>query len=273
MELIIKNTKKSLVNEFSEYILNNINKENHYKTKIQVIDCVSFLLINGTTESKIILNLNDLITKFITESKSINFNLENKKINIIDLINYNKIVNFPDKIIYTYYNNDRPLYHNQVKQEYLNNLSSTLLSIDYFDKLIMESIYNEPQDYGYSVIDNISPISISSEFPFGYSNEFQKIALYYFEYVSKHLFKILLTDKITISFWDKINEPSLFLIKTNSQYDDEVVKSLVLDVFDFNFLNFKTTKLENYDFIKEITDPFGEKPWLVLDRQSDIFII
>ena len=217
--------------------------------------------------------LNDLITKFITESKSFNFNLENKKINIIDLINYNKIVNFPDKIIYTYYNNDRPLYHSQVKQEYLNNLSSTLLSIDYFDKLIMESIYNEPQDYGYSVIDNISPISISSEFPFGYSNEFQKIALYYFEYVSKHLFKILLTDKITISFWNKINEPSLFLIKTNSQYDDEVVKSLVLDVFDFNFLNFKTTKLENYDFIKEITDPFGEKPWLVLDRQSDIFII
>ena len=273
MKLIIKNTKKSLVNEFSEYILNNINKENHYKTKIQVIDCVSFLLINGTTESKIILNLNDLITKFITESKSFNFNLEDKKINIIDLINYNKIVNFPDKIIYTYYNNDRPLYHNQVKQEYLNNLSSTLLSIDYFDKLIMESIYNEPQDYGYSVIDNISPISISSEFPFGYSNEFQKIALYYFEYVSKHLFKILLTDKITISFWNKINEPSLFLIKTNSQYDDEVVKSLVLDVFDFNFLNFKTTKLENYDFIKEITDPFGEKPWLFLDKQSDIFII
>ena len=206
MKLIIKDTKKSLVNEFSEYILNNINKENHYKTKIQVIDCVSFLLINGTTESKTILNLNDLITKFITESKSFNFNLENKKINIIDLINYNKIVNFPDKIIYTYYNNDRPLYHNQVKQEYLNNLSSTLLSIDYFDKLIMESIYNEPQDYGYSVIDNISPISISSEFPFGYSNEFQKIALYYFEYVSKHLFKILLTDKITISFWNKINE-------------------------------------------------------------------
>ena len=36
MKLIIKNTKKSLVNEFSEYILNNINKENYYKTKIQL---------------------------------------------------------------------------------------------------------------------------------------------------------------------------------------------------------------------------------------------
>jgi hypothetical protein len=44
-----------------------------------------------------------------------------------------------------------------------------------------------------------------------------------------------------------------------------------LDVFDFNLNKFKN-KLVDYNYIKDITEPLGEKPWLVKDNIKNIIV-
>ena len=52
----------------------------------------------------------------------------------------------------------------------------------------------------------------------------------------------------------------------------EKVKSLILDVFDFNLGKFQSKFLENYNLSTEIDNQLSSKPWLVKDRSSDIIL-
>ena len=58
-----------------------------------------------------------------------------------------------------------------------------------------------------------------------------------------------------------------------SPYLHESVKSMVLDVFDFDLTRFNTKYLKNYDFSNEIDNQLSEKPWLVKDKLSELIII
>jgi hypothetical protein len=60
-------------------------------------------------------------------------------------------------------------------------------------------------------------------------------------------------------------------IKSNSMYNDGFVKSMILDVFDFDLESFKE-RLEGYDYLDDINYPFDKKPWLVKDRTNDCVI-
>jgi hypothetical protein len=55
-------------------------------------------------------------------------------------------------------------------------------------------------------------------------------------------------------------------------YKDSDITSVILDVFDFNLTKF-TNEIKGYDVIKDITNPFDSKPWLVKDKSRDIFIV
>jgi hypothetical protein len=46
---------------------------------------------------------------------------------------------------------------------------------------------------------------------------------------------------------------------------------MVLDVFDFDMLKFKST-IKSYDIIEDLTKPFDKKPWLIKDRIKDLVI-
>jgi hypothetical protein len=46
---------------------------------------------------------------------------------------------------------------------------------------------------------------------------------------------------------------------------------MVLDVFDFDMLVFND-KIKGYDIMEDITNPFGDKPWLVKDKLKDLIL-
>jgi hypothetical protein len=69
-------------------------------TRIQVSSCENFSVVKGETNSKEILNLNDILEKFYTKYTS----LERKVKNIIDLIEYGKEIKNLSKQTFTYSN-------------------------------------------------------------------------------------------------------------------------------------------------------------------------
>jgi hypothetical protein len=56
-------------------------------------------------------------------------------------------------------------------------------------------------------------------------------------------------------------------------YDNKLIESMVLDVFDFNLGKFTNEYLKGYNFDEEINKPFDKKPWLVYDKVKDMIII
>ena len=62
-------------------------------------------------------------------------------------------------------------------------------------------------------------------------------------------------------------------IACDSHYSSGKIKSLVLDVFDFNLNKFSSEYLKDYDIENDIKNQLEEKPWLVKDRMKDLILI
>jgi hypothetical protein len=101
-----------------------------------------------------------------------------------------------------------------------------------------------------------------------------RLHYYYSEYISNHIFTIIDAKKIEFKISTKLNTDEDFdieLISDSKLYSKDVIKSLVLDVFDFNLDDFKFI-LSNYDIREDLENPFGVKPWLVKDRTEDLIV-
>ena len=133
-------------------------------------------------------------------------------------------------------------------------------------------------DYSENTLQNefckFVPMTVTSEFPHGHSLSMGRSILYYSEYICNHLESSLRTGDIVFKFSTKMNDNDDYdiSITTDSMYKDSDITSVILDVFDFNLTKF-TNEIKGYDVIKDITNPFNNKPWLVKDKSRDIFII
>ena len=78
------------------------------------------------------------------------------------------------------------------------------------------------------------------------------------------------TDEVDFYFTKEINEDEDFKIKmiSNSKLNKSSIKSLILDVFDFDLKSF-SEKMNGYDLFQDIMFPGKEKPYLVQDRLKD----
>ena len=74
-----------------------------------------------------------------------------------------------------------------------------------------------------------------------------------------------------IHFLPKVEDEMDIKVITNSMYDSKTIKSLILDVFDFDLEDF-SNRMESYDLTQDILNPEGEKPYLVQDRLEDVII-
>jgi L-ribulose-5-phosphate 3-epimerase UlaE len=70
---------------------------------------------------------------------------------------------------------------------------------------------------------------------------------------------------------DNFDDTYLGAFSSNPTLDKQL-KSLVLDVFDFNLTKFQNDYLKGYDLKFEIDAQFSSKPWLVKDRTKDIIL-
>jgi hypothetical protein len=71
---------------------------------------------------------------------------------------------------------------------------------------------------------------------------------------------------------DEKTNDQLISIKTDSIYGDDYIKSLILDVFDFNIDKFVLDNLSGYDVKNEIDSQLEKKPWNKVDRMNDMVI-
>ncbi len=117
-----------------------------------------------------------------------------------------------------------------------------------------------------------APLNITSEFPHGYSFSMGRQELYYSEYICNQLFNVILTNKATFKYSSiKVDEDNQIDVESNSIYPKKDITSMVLDVFDFDMLVFND-KIKGYDIVEDITNPFGDKPWLVKDKLKDLIL-
>lgn len=233
MVLVNLNTRKGIVNLFSDYILSKIGSST--KTIIQVTDCDSFFVVNGKTEKKEPINLTEITKSFEKEFSTI---IGNKKINTIDLIKYDSEPESNKNIWFTFF--------------YDNN-------IVYLKKMIENDF-------------DVDPLQVSSEFPFGYSKKIDRNKLYYSEYICYQLFSVITSNTVKFKFsTDILDESPNIEIIGDSRFDLSVIKSMVLDVFDFDLNVFEGT-IKDYNIMRDLTDPFESKPWLKFDMKKDMWI-
>ena len=117
-------------------------------------------------------------------------------------------------------------------------------------------------------------ISVSSEFPYGYSLGCGRGIYYYGHYIFNQMYSLLGVDNLMFYYNNELdeNEDCKIKIISESKIANKIIKDLVLDVFDMNVKEFNNC-LSSYNLIDDITKPDDPKPYLVQDRLEDIILI
>jgi hypothetical protein len=275
MKYINPFSKQGFVNLFADHIIKSINP--NHKSRFQVVDFKSFLVVYGSTSSDEVLDLNKLRDTFIEKNKELVNYLDIKNVNIIDLIDYREPLS-PTEYYFDYFNSSRPIFHQKTLNEIDRDTNGEykkdfLSSINYTDKLELE-FYSPFLPDNLKIFNTTNFLSVSSSFPYGHSLNLGRREFYYGEYVCNHLFNILETDKITLKYSSTLDSEEDLNIEVicNSFYSPEKIKSLVLDVFDFNINKFSNDFLNEYDIEDDIINQVKDKPWLVKDRTKDLIM-
>lgn len=262
-------SKLGVTNLFSDFILKKFGVESN--TIIKVTCFENFFVINGTTNSTKEFNLSEIKSEFVKEFKE--YIIEsgfNENFGCLDMIKYQKEMTNNDynRFWFSFFKSKRPIYHPEV----IKNISliKNYISLDYDSsiKFELESI-KENIKYRFE----LSPLQITSEFPYGFSYPMGRALLYYSEYVCNQIFNTVKSDKIDlcVSFKKSDNDVKLN-IKLKSIYPKLNIKSMVLDVFDFDYNEFYEI-IESYDVLEDMINPIEDKPWLLKDKNPIDLII
>ena len=271
MKYINENSNRGLVNLFSDYIVNQINKDKQYDVVIEITDCGKFFVVNGMTNSNKILDMIKVKESFIESHKSLLTNFGYENVNVIDLIMYDKELSKKNEYTFDFYNSSRPIYHYKLINTLIDNPQPKFNSISYTDRLEYELDYSEDNTRNLDYY-TYTPLNISSEFPHGYSLSMGRQELYYSEYICNQLFDVILTDRLTFKYSSiKQDEDNQIDIHSMSLFPKKDIISMVLDVFDFDMLIFNDT-IKGYNIMEDITKPFDKKPWLLRNKIKDLIL-
>ena len=119
--------------------------------------------------------------------------------------------------------------------------------------------------------ESFNEISISSEFPYGYSLHTGRSMVYYSHYILNQISSTIGSDSMYLHFLPKVDDEVNINVVVDSMFNTKTIKSLILDVFDFDLEDF-SNRMESYDVTQDILDPEGVKPYLVQDRLEDVII-
>jgi hypothetical protein len=231
MRLLNKNSKRFIINLFSDFILSKINRSE--KSIIQVSDCNNFVVVIGKSTSKDILDLLAIKDEFFGKFKDILDEVGIDHMNIIDLISYGSKVG-------------------PIESGWIN---------------VNKNLYIEDQE-------PLSNMFITSEFPYGHSLECGRSMLYYSNYIFNHMYSLLGINDLKFYFTTEIDSEEDFKIDivSNSKINKEKIKSLVLDVFNFDLKDFNES-LVGYDLIEDLTHQNKEKPYMRQDKLEHVIML
>jgi hypothetical protein len=244
------NSKLSIVNLLSDFILNKIPKKE--ETIIQVVDCVNFYVIKGKTTYKQPLNISEVRDEFITKFESL---IGERKIShTIDLIEYNVDLKKPTSLTFPYHKSQNTSYtHSQINAY----LEDNTISYDY--NFTLTPIIEEDKMFFYS------------EFPHGYSLKQGRLLYYYGKHISYNIPSIYQhsTSIFELSINKNEHGEPIFSIKNNLGVDN-LLTSAVLDAFDFD-MSWLENEIKKVDWSIEITNPLEDYDFL--KKKNKDFII
>ena len=234
-------SKLSLVNLFADFILNKIPKEE--ESIIQVVDCFNFYVIKGKTTYKEPLNIGELRDEFISQFEEL---IGDRKLtHTIDLIEYDSKLIPVTSLTFPYHRSKNCSYTNSQIKSFESDDS---ISYDY--------------NFHLKSITEDNNLIFLSEFPHGYSLNQGRLLYYY----GKHIFYSIPTTYPVSSLVfelsikkDDSNE-QVFSV-SNINQPDEVLKSAILDVFDFD-MSWLENEIKKVDWYTEITNPLEDYDFL-----------
>ena len=79
---------QEFVNKLSDFLCGEISENHKFKTKLSVIDVNTFFIIKGSTQSKTVQILSELVDKFIEKYQTEYSDLTSVNVKTLDILEY-----------------------------------------------------------------------------------------------------------------------------------------------------------------------------------------
>jgi hypothetical protein len=139
------NSRQGLCNFFAEYMVEEISQNGKYDTMISVSDCESLIMVKGYTKRQDIIDVKEIINKFISLYSTEFTFTDLQKVSTLDMISFNEEKKFKERKLTFHFERD--------------------VQFPKFDMNVVNS-----------------PI-VTSEFPYGFSKNYLKNLYLYLEHI------------------------------------------------------------------------------------------
>lgn len=281
---------KNLCNIFSNLIVEKITSEFPIsKVEVVVVNLQDFFVVRGRTSCTEVINLSELFQQFLNKyDKELS-----KKIRVIDLIKYGSDIEFVGFNINYEETKSTTSLKNSVSGLLKNLFEEKIyvdLKIDSKDEIIFYScdeknlsdvisfLKNNFSNYTSTKKDLSEEIYISDRV-FGLSNHGEKFYHLLLMNITKHLFDLGVSNDISFSIvsdlqLSEINSETInFKInKGNYITNKEWLESLILDVFDFEYVKLNSL-FGDVNLLDYVLNPFNQENKInKLYKISDIIL-
>jgi hypothetical protein len=229
------NSRQGLCNFFAEYMVEEISQNGKHDTMISVSDCESLILIKGFTKREDIIDVKDIINKFISKYSSEFTFTDLQKVSTLDMISFNEEKKFKERKLTFHFERD--------------------VQFPKFDMNVVNS-----------------PI-VTSEFPYGFSKNYLKNLYLYLEHiiynVQDHFGYTFIELTVEEDYRGNVE---IIDILSNSVYPPSRLKSIIYDNFEMNVSEINVL-IKEQDLIKELSYSIQNSPWLIIKENSEFRVI
>jgi hypothetical protein len=229
------NSRQGLCNLFAEYVVEEISEGGKYDTMISVSDCESLILVKGFTKREDIIDVKEILNKFISKYWSEFQFIDLQKVSTLDMISFNEEKKFKERKLTFHFERD--------------------VQFPKFDMNVVNS-----------------PI-VTSEFPYGFSKNYLKNLYLYLEHIIYNVqdhfgytFIVLTVEE------DYRGNVEIIDILSNSVYPPSRLKSIIYDNFEMNVSEINVL-IKEQDLIKELSYSIQNSPWLIIKENSEFRVI
>jgi hypothetical protein len=229
------NSRQGLCNFFAEYMVEEISQNGKHDTMISVSDCESLILIKGFTKREDIIDVKDIINKFISKYSSEFTFTDLQKVSTLDMVSFNEEKKFKEKKLKFHFERD--------------------VQFPKFDMNVVNT-----------------PI-VSSEFPYGFSKNYLKNLYLYLEHIIYNVQDHFGYTFIEITV-EENNGGGVKIsnILSNSVYPPTVLKSIIYDNFEMNVSEINEL-IKEQDLVKELSYSIQNSPWFIIKENSEFRVI
>lgn len=228
-------SRQGLCNLFAEYISQEISQNGKYDTVISVSDCESLILVKGHTRREDIINVKDLVNKFISEYWG-DFTFTNlQKISTLDMVTFGEEKKFKEKKLKFHFERD--------------------VQFPKFD------------------INVVNTPIVTSEFPYGFSKNYLKNLYLYLEHIVYNIQEHFGYTFIELTVEeDYRGNVEIVEILSDSVYPSSKLKSIIYDNFEMNVSEINDL-IKEQNLVKEISYSISNSPWFVIKENSEFRVI